>query len=88
MSVSSLRGGKGENSSILNVNRHQLRIPTKDFLKDKSLNNLWSRGYIKINTGVISKALGREPIAPSSAPGTGYDLPGEKKQPLYHLNTN
>lgn len=53
-------------------NRHQLCTP-KDFLflKEQSLNNLWSRVYIKINTGVISKALGRESIALSPATGTG-----------------
>lgn len=58
---------QGENSSVLNITDTRYISQQKIFLflKDKGLNNLRSRGYIKTNTGVISKALGKEPKPPA-----------------------
>lgn len=71
----SLKGGKEEHGSIFHVNRHQIYTPQDFlFLREERLNNLWNRVYMKINTGVISKALGRESGAlhPATGPGLPY----------------
>lgn len=49
---------KTENGSTLNVNRHRLNTP-KDFLflEKKSLNNIWSRVYIKITLELFPRHL-------------------------------